>query len=307
VLFASGLVAIFLGPLARFYISPKVKKIPTDFYFREVAQGTGSYVLPTKGFAQVGPVPVQNVTIQKGSVADSTASVAVWDQFTSLVDTQNQHQITYEISRLTLDKKTAVSIDCCGENENRAGSLTALFPIGTQKKTYSFWDFNAKKGYPIEYKNTTTIDGLTVYRFHQRIDPVQINSLKLPGTLVGSADPAVVQYAWEYTSDTDIWVEPVTGGVVKGAQVADQYLADASGTRVLTLAHVDATWDAATVKDAVDKASAQKSQLKLIDSGIPLFGPIAGVLMLVIGLLLIRGSSPPTPVGARVPIAAPAA
>jgi hypothetical protein len=286
-LFSLGLVLIFLAPLARFYVTPRVKKIPTDFYFREVATGTGTYLNPGANFAVVGPVPVQNVTIQKGNPQDSTKTVAVWDQFTSLFDTQNKHEITYAIDRLTLRRKDGVSVNCCGQNVNRTGSLTALFPIGTKKESYDFWDSNAMKGYPAAYAGTTTLDGLSVYRFHQHIPALQIKTINLPGKLVGEPDQAAVHLLWMYTTDTDIYVEPVTGGVVRGVQHADQWLTDLTGVRRLTVAKIDAGWDPATIKDAVDTATAQKKQLQLISTGLPVGAPIVGIILIVLAIWLL--------------------
>ena len=303
VLLTIGLLLVFMAPLAKFYVTPRIKKIPTDFYFREVAEGTASYIDPSKGLALVGPVPVQNVTTQRGDPDLSTDDVAVWDQFSGLFDTQNGHQITVDVDKLTLDRRTAVSVDCCGQNEERTGSLTALFPIGTQKKTYSFWDFNAKQGYDAVYQETTTLEGLTVYRFHQRIDPVQIKTTRLLGTQVGLTETSLVDLTWWYSADTDIWVEPVTGGVVKGSQTAEQWLEDSSGARRLTIAQVDATWNQDTVTRAVHDANQQKTQLQLIQFLLPVYGWIAGIVLFVAGLVLLRRS----PVRARVRAAPPPA
>jgi hypothetical protein len=289
-----GLIAVFLAPLARFYIVPRVKKVPSDFYFREVSDGTGIYLNPAQNFAEVGPVPVRNVTIQKGDVDASTKTVAVWDQFTSLFDVENHHEITYDIDRLTLEKTTAASVNCCGQNERRTGGLTALFPIGTSKdKRYLFWDDNALKLYPMTYQATETIDGLESYRFHQAVAPLQINHLKLPGTLIGEPKAgSSVDLSWWYQGTTDVWVEPVTGGIVKASQVADQWLEDPEGKRVLTVAKIEAGWNPQTVQSAVDTASSQRKQLQLLQNTVPLAAPVAGIVLIVVGLILLGVARP---------------
>jgi DUF3068 family protein len=293
-LLSLGLLGVFLGLFAKFYIVPRVKKIPTDFYFREVSEGTGTYLDPGQDFAQVGPVRVRNVTIQRGDPESSTNAVAAWDQFASTFDVENKHELSYDIDRLTLDRSTAASVNCCGQNERRTGSLTVLFPIGTERKSYPFWDDNAEKGYPAEYKETTTVDGLTVYRFHQSVQPLQINHLGLPGSLFGQPDlgPSV-QLKWMYSGETDIWVEPVTGGIVKASQHADQWLVAPNGKRVLTVATIDAGWDDPTVQAAVDQASDQKSQLQLLQTTLPLAGPIVGIVLIVVAILLLGGIARP--------------
>lgn len=292
VLVALGLLFIFLAPLVRFYAVPRVKKIPTDFYFREVATGVGSYLDPTQDFKVIGPVPIRDVRIQKGDPKASTADVAVWDGFDSLYDARNHHQITYEIDRFTLQRTTAASVNCCGQDENRTGSLTQLFPIGTQKRTYPFWDSVAKKAFPIRFVQTTDLFGTTVWRFHQVVPDTQINTIKLPGKIVGLPDQGVMDLTWWYGGTTDIWVEPRTGGIVKAAQKVQQWFKDQNGVRLLTVADVDAGWNDATVKAAVDKADKQASQLHLLEAVIPIAAPILGVILLAAGLLLLARSTP---------------
>jgi hypothetical protein len=290
-LVALGLILIFLAPVTSFYVVPRVKKIPTDFQNREVAVGVASYLDPSQGFTLVSGVPIRDVRTQKGDVDASTDTVAVWDGFDSLFDVKNHHQITYSINRYTLQRVTAASVKCCGQNIDRGSSLTQLFPIGTEKKTYQFWDDSAKAAFPIHYIATETLDDATVYRFHQTVPAVKIDTLGLPGKLVGeSSNPGVVQLNWMYASETDIWVEPVTGGIVKAGQHAVQWLADqVTGQDRLTVADVDAEWDPPTVQNNVDQALAQKRQLALLETGIPIFGPVIGVVLIVIGLLLARG------------------
>ena len=294
-LFTLGLILVFLAPLAKFYIVPRVKKIPTDFYFKEVATGVGSYLDPSAGFKVVFGVPVRDVRIQKGDPSASTKTVAAWDGFDSLYDTKNRHEISYEIDRFTLDRTTAGSVKCCGENQDRGDALTQLFPIGTEKISYPFWDSTAKASYPARYMDTETLDGATVYRFHQTIPAIQINTLGLPGTLVGdSGNPNVEKLNWMYSDETDLWVEPVTGGIVKASQHALQWLADpTTGQNKLIVADVDAGWDPPTVQAAVDKALSQKRQLDLLQSTIPIGGPIAGIVLVAIALLLLRGTPAP--------------
>jgi DUF3068 family protein len=304
-----GLMLLSLGVLAKAYIVPHVKRIPTDFYFREVSEGTGTYLNPAEGFAQVGPVPVRNVTTQRGDTDASSDDVAVWDQFTSTFDVENNHELTFDIDRLTLQRTTAASVNCCGQNERRTGALTALFPIGTEKRTYSFWDDNAVKAFPIRYMDTTIVDGLSVYRFHQSVPPMQINHLGLPGSAFGEPELGpTLQLSWWYSGETDVWVEPVTGGIVKASQHADQWLEDPDGKRVLTLATIDAGWDGDTVARAVRDATTQRDQLHLLQNTVPVVGPIAGVVLIVVGLLLLRSQRPgrsPHPAGEPAP--APAA
>ena len=287
VLVSVGLLLLFLAPLARWYILPRVKKLPTDYYYRAVSDGTGSYLSPTEGFKVIGPVKLQDVHIVKGDVEGSSRDVAVWDSFDSTFDVENEHQLSISVDRYTFDRKTALSVKCCDQNEDRTGSLTLLFPIGAEKRSYPFWDETAKQAFPMDYQDTEKLAGLTVYHYHQHGGPLIINHQNLPGRLVGSANPTVTA-DWWYVVDTDVWVEPLTGAIIKGSQQADQWFA-LHGERRLTVATTDFTQSDDTVQGIADFVKSHRDQLVVVQTDLPIFGPIIGAVLVLLGLLLISG------------------
>ncbi len=286
-LVALGLVLVFLSPLAAFYITPRVRKLPLDVYDRNVSDGTGTYLNGSK-LVDVGPAKLRDITIIRGDVKGGSPSVAVWDAFDSTIDIQNHHELSYSIDRYTLDRRTGVAVKCCGQNRDRTGSLTLTFPFGTKKRDYWWWDQNSERAYPIRFQGVTKRDGLTVYHFHQHVAPEVINHLTLPGKVVGLPDQPSVKLDWWYTSDTDVLVEPTTGAPVRGSQVADQWLADASGTRRLTIATTDISQNEATVRSLVDYAKGKARLLRLLEFYIPWFGWILGLAVAACGVLLLR-------------------
>jgi hypothetical protein len=294
VLVSVGLLLLFMAPLARWYVLPRVKKLPTDYYYRAVSDGTGSYLSPTAGFKVIGPVKLQDVHIVKGDVEASSRNVAVWDSFDSTFDVENGHQLSISVDRYTFDRVTALSVACCDQNQDRTGSLTLLFPIGAAKHSYPFWDETAKQAFPMDYQDNETLAGLSVYHYHQHGGPLIINHLKLPGKLVGTSD-SQVDLDWWYTVDTDVWVEPLTGAIIKGSQKADQWLA-LGGERKLTIATTDFTQSADTVQGIADFVKPQREQLVVVQSYLPFFGPLAGIAMVALGVVLLaRGRRPPEP------------
>ena len=290
VLVSIGLLLVFLAPLSRLYILPRVKKLPTDYYYRAVSDGTGSYLSPSARFKVIGPVKLQDVHVVKGDVDSSSADVAVWDSFDSTFDVENGHQLSVAVDRYTFDRKTALSVDCCGQNENRTGNLTLLFPIGAEKRSYPFWDSTAGQAFPMDYQGKEELAGLTVYRYHQHGGPIVINHLKLGGKLVGSPEPQV-DLDWWYVVDTDVWVEPLTGAIIKGSQKADQWLA-LGGERKLTIATTDFTQSDATVQGIADFVKPHRDQLVIVQFYLPVFGPFAALALVVTGLLLLARGSP---------------
>jgi Porin PorA len=295
-----GLTVFFLAPLARWYVLPRVKKIPADYTFRAVSVGMGTYLDPSKGFLVVGPVRLQNIHLVKGDVAASTPNVAVWDSFDSTFDVANHHELSYSIDRYTFDRHTALSVRCCGQNENRTGNLTLLMPIGVGKATYPFWDTGSHRAFPLRYRDTTTVLGLRVYRYHQRVAPIQIDSISLPGRLVGEPDRATVDLRWMYTADTDVWAEPTTGAIVQASQHADQWFADATGRRRLTVATTDIGQTPDTVRRIVDLVASQRVKLRVLEVWFPLLGPLVGLLLVATGLVLLPGAAA-EPVRSRSP------
>jgi hypothetical protein len=99
--------------------------------------------------------------------------------------------------------------------------LVLKFPFGTEKKTYQFWDSTLRKAFPIQFKRVTDIKGLKVYVFEQEIpkqEVPQAKPLEVPGSLVDQPgrDSVVVQRTYKNTRT--LWVEPVTGAIIKGQE-----------------------------------------------------------------------------------------
>ncbi|QNE22313.1 DUF3068 domain-containing protein [Kribbella qitaiheensis] len=170
--------------------------------------------------------------------------------------------------------------------------LVLKFPFGTEKKTYRFWDTTTRKAYPIQYKKETKLDGLSVYVFEQQVpkqDLPQAKPLEVPGKLVGELgkDSVVVQRTYQNTRT--LWIEPITGAIIKGQEeqlATFAYNGEDKVTATKVLIHYDDDTVKKNVqggKGAESKEGGYKSkaaQLHLIGFWVPL-------LSLIIGLLLI--------------------
>ncbi|WP_406056290.1 DUF3068 domain-containing protein [Kribbella sp. NBC_00889] len=170
--------------------------------------------------------------------------------------------------------------------------LVLKFPFGTEKKTYPFWDTTLRKAFPIEFKREEPLDGLKVYVFEQEIpkkEVPQAKPLEVPGSLVGDSgkDSVIVQRTYKNTRT--LWVEPVTGAIIKGRE---QQLATIAyeGQDKLTATQVTIEYDAATVAKNVKGATengvaeggyqSKAAQLHLIGFWVPLLSLILGLLLL---------------------------
>jgi hypothetical protein len=290
-----GLFLLFFGLFERFYAYPRLKKAPLDQYSSPVATGTGTYFnrSPDK-LAEVTGAQLMNKRIVRGDVAAGTDEVAVWDSFNSTIDTADQGVITATQERIALDRVTAQSVQCCGENPRHQG-LTLKFPFDTQKATYQFWDGPAQRALPAAFTRTETLNGVDVYRFEQRIGPLDVGDQEIPGTLAGDPDTPSVQTNIVYTNLKTLWVEPTTGIIVKAQQDATQMLETPGGEQVLTLIDAVLTYDQATVEQNADDAASGANRLRLLGTILPIAALLLGLISVAAGLVLLR-----SPEGRRV-------
>jgi hypothetical protein len=290
-----GLFLLFFGLFERFYAYPRLKKAPLDQYSSPVATGTGTYFnrSPDK-LAEVNGAQLMNKRIVRGDVAAGTDEVAVWDSFNSTIDTADQGVITATQERIALDRVTAQSVQCCGENPRHQG-LTLKFPFDTRKTTYQFWDGPAQRALPAAFTRTETLNGVDVYRFEQRIGPLDVGDQEIPGSLAGDPDTPSVQTDIVYSNLKTLWVEPTTGIIVKAQQDVTQVLETPGGEQVLTLIDAVLTYDEATVEQNADDAASGANRLRLLGTILPIAALLLGLISVTAGLVLLR-----SPEGRRV-------
>jgi hypothetical protein len=290
-----GLFLLFFGLFARVYTYPRLKKAPLDQYSEPVATGTGTYFnrSPDK-LTEVTGAQLKNVRVVRGDVGAGSDEVAVWDSFNSTVDTADNGVISATQERIALDRVTAQSVQCCGENPRHQG-LTLKFPFDTKQTTYQFWDGPAQRALPAAFTRIETIDGVDVYRFEQRINRLDIGDQEIPGTVAGDPDTPSVQTDIIYSNTKTLWVEPATGIIVKAQQDVTQVLETPGGEQVLTLVDAVLTYDEATVSNNADDAAAGARQLRLLGTILPAVALLLGLVALAAGLVLLR-----TPEGRRV-------
>jgi len=290
-----GLFLLFFGLVERGYAYPRLRKAPLDQYSKPVATGTGSYFnrSPDK-LREITGAQLKNVRTVRGDIKAGTDEVAVWDSFNSTVDTADQGVITATQERIALDRVTGQSVQCCGENPRHQG-LTLKFPFGTEKTTYQFWDGPAQRALPAAFTREERINGVTVYRFEQRIDQLDIGDQAIPGTLAGDPATPSVQTDVVYSNVKTLWVEPATGIIVKAQQDVTQVLRTQGGEEVLTLIDAVLTYDQATVDANADDAASGANSLRLFGTILPLAALGLGLVALAAGLVLLR-----SPEGRRV-------
>ena len=60
------------------------------------------------------------------------------------------------------------------------------FPFDTEKKSYDVWDGPTRRGLEATYEGEESIEGTSVYKFVQVIEPTVIDTRDVPGSVFGS-------------------------------------------------------------------------------------------------------------------------
>jgi Porin PorA len=284
-----GLTFIFLALFFRVYAKTRIEKAPYDIDQTTIAEGHGEYFSPTR-LTLVGPTRMENIQVEKGIPEQSTEKVAVISITQRTVDLQatGNPDVSFQRDIYAFDRRSGVAVHCCGESP-RAEGQTLKFPFGVDKSVaYPLYDSTAHKAFPAKFVRTEDVDGLESFVFVSEVPPTSLGSLDLPGSLAGHPELGSVTTQHMYSATTTVWVEPTTGAILRGGQHATQWAEDATGARVQVLANTDFLYSPASVQRTVDKVSSKISQLKIVTTWVPIFGPIAGLILVAVGLLLMR-------------------
>ncbi|WBQ02378.1 DUF3068 domain-containing protein [Kribbella sp. CA-293567] len=221
--------------------------------------------------------------VQERVVLDAHTGEAVrWD------DKETGEYIT-----TTLNKADRQTLDNGGSDFFRGHEgLVLKFPFGTEKKEYKFWDTTTRKAFPVKFEAEDELYGLKVYKFVQEVPKqklLQATQLQVPGKLVGEPAQAAVAVDRTYQNTRTLWIEPVTGAIIKGEEKQLASLEVDDEPR-LTATEVTIAYDDATVKKNVEGAEengvqeggyqAKAAQLNLIGFWVPLLSLIIGLLLL---------------------------
>lgn len=278
-----GFMLIFLGPMMRFYTTPRVEKAPLDTYDKTNAIGAGRYF--DQGLLQVvGPHDLRNTSVYRGDVEAGSKSVVVFDHFESTKDLVTGQLIDIVRSRVAMDRVTGEAVNCCGAEHQNGNTLK--LPFHTQRTSYQFWDGTMNRAAPLKYVRDDRVAGLEVYVFEQDIPNTAIDTITIPGSLADRPENENVTATMYYTAQTMVWVEPETGAIVSGSQHAVRWLTD--GDRFLfPVADTNLRLDQESVEHTASRIRSQIAQLHLVRFWIPIFGPVLGLVLAIIGLLFL--------------------
>jgi hypothetical protein len=316
-----GLVAIGLGvfllvlaPLSKWVVAPRVQVAPLgctdtsaicqDRVNLSPSTGTATTLFDPATLSELSNVPLTAMERVRADVPASHGdnNLTVYDE-SQTVNRGDGTLVAADTMRIPFNGTTSQMISCCNGNVDGtaivdySGINPLKFGFDVQQKTYLYFDRTINKATAMVFQDAETIDGVSVYKFVQTIQPTRIGTLEVPGNLIGSVAASV--FAPEYYSNIrTVWVEPATGVIVKGSEQQKETLRDITGADKLTLIEATLGFTDANVKASADAASKAASQLGLIKTTIPIVGLILGLILLILGFVLVLGG--------RRPVTAPA-
>ncbi|MEV6302347.1 DUF3068 domain-containing protein [Actinoplanes sp. NPDC051861] len=318
--FGLGILCVLLAGALAWIIVPSQRKVPLDLVPPDVVvEG------PNASFVQAKSLPdgtlqvvVENAGLRTttgikpdfaaaaeltGDLADNTL---IWNVYHATDRTDTGEAINRSESRVALDRVSGAAVPWEGQCHNETKEDPAqniactpgnvqfegqlyLFPFGTEKTTYQYWDSALEDALPIEYEAEENFHGLPAYRFVQQV-PQQVIEMdeQTLDVLLGFLAPGATTATVNYQATRTLWVEPETGAIIGYREQQHRELLPNAGGPVVIF-DADLQYDEATLDAVHDQAASGRTQLLLLGFWLPLGLALLGVLLAVAGYLIARG------------------
>jgi hypothetical protein len=307
----AGLIALGLGAfllvsalMLKVYAYPALAKVPLDQYSKSVSQGQNMeafYVSSLETKSGLTLTSTRFVKADQAAEKKQGGNVAVWDSFVRSTD-QDGTVLSAGLQRVAMDRTTGEAVQCCNTynaaSEDPADQTATTYkgmifkmPFNAQKKTYQWWDNTLLKTVDAKFVRTEDLFGTGVYVYRMVIPATPYAQQEIPAKLAG--DPTAtgnVTVDRVYENTRTLWVEPNTGIVVKGEELLNTRF-QKDGEDVVTLQKGTIGYDDKTVKANAEDAGGKGSSLHLVRSILPLTFLILGVILILAGFLVVRGST----------------
>jgi len=229
----------------------------------------------------------------KGNAAAGSSSTAVWNQFIYVYDQTNKLPVQTITRTFAFDRRTAQLINCCGANVSGDSSIQQhgyvgyVLPIGTKKQTYDVFDTNLNRAVPFTFTGIGEAGGTQAYKFTVNVAPTQNGTQTVPGSLVNSSAASVTLPQF-YEVHSTYWIDPVTGALLNVTQNEKLTLRNPDGSTALSLLNANLAATQASIDGLVAIDNDQLSKASLVGTLLPLLAGVAGLLLLIIGIVLFR-------------------
>jgi DUF3068 family protein len=333
VLFGLGLLCVVAAAALAWLIVPGLRQYPFDLKPPDVVVNAPNATFVS---ARLLPDGTPKVGVEHGTLrnttgikpdfkaaADLTGSLAdktlIWNVYQATDWVEQNVPINRAEGRIALDRKSGAAVGWKGQCYNDvkidkpdasvcepgniayAGQLY-LFPFGTEKKTYQYFDGTLEKALPMQYRGTEKVAGLNTYVFQQTVprQDLDVDAETMAG-LIGAVAPGAKSATMDYQAARTLWVEPMTGAIVAYREEQHRRLVPA-GADSIPILDASFQYDKATSDAILGQTRDGRSQLLLYGRTLPIVLLIAGLLAAVAGLLIARrAAAPGAPAAHRAP------
>jgi hypothetical protein len=264
--------------LVLLWVPGQVKKTLLNVDSLTTLTGDASYLGSDRA-----PVKATSHTVTDGDA--SSSSTAVFQTFTCLMwnkDGSAPNCVSAEGDDSTLinastdafatDRKTGLALSdqekYLGANASPHDGLVNKFPFGAEQKTYPFWDGILKRAVDAAFVGEEDVNGLATNKYQIKItDEAAEISSGVQGT---------------YSNDKTMWVDPMTGSIIKQTEVQKRVLPDGTAALDMQLAFTDEQ-----IQANVDDAKANGGKLGLVGK-LPWIAGLLGLIAAGLGMMLGR-------------------
>jgi hypothetical protein len=293
-----GVFLIVAAALARIYAYPALAKVPAGYHSTTHLEAIGAQIFNSDPEVLAPETHDLVITSNTSEVVDADIADGdvVWTVNTT-VDKADGGNFQLSTEQLAFDEVSGAGVDCddCWVEGSDGTTVTRIptnaegqvykFPFHTEKKTYDVWDGETEEATPATFEGEEEIQGLSVYKFVQVIEPTVVETRDVPGSVFGS-DEATVSADMEYSMTRTFMVEPVTGAPVDRVEERTQELVY-DGTRVPAFVGTVQYTDA-QVEDNVDAVSTKAALFGGLRFLFPLILFLLGAVLLGAGLVVNR-------------------
>jgi hypothetical protein len=294
-----GVFLIVAAVLVRAYAYPTLTKVPANYESVTELEANGAQVFNSD--PKVLKTETTDLDITARTVADSGADapddVAVWVTSTTLTRADGT-VFQQQRERTAFDASTGEAVDCAKcepwveldedlQKPVERNGQTLKFPFGTEKKDYLVWDGTLGKATPARFEGEEKIDGLTVYKFVQTIEPQSVEVREVPGVVFGSERAAVLADMF-YAMTRTYYIEPHTGSPINRVEERQQELRYEDVVVPAFTGTVQYTEE--QVSKSVEDTRSKATMLAGAKLLFPLVMGLLGLLLLGLGLVMNRSA-----------------
>jgi Porin PorA len=281
ILIAVGVFCLLLAVGLRFYAPSRAEKTPLNLNITLVSTGPASILNPTTG--QVEQANLIATRFVRTDSAKSNSKVTVVQETLCIIrdvdnppscgtDNKDPRTLSITLDRVAADRKTGESVNDPKYGENIDGDVNAKhvglsykWPFHAKKQTYKFYDPISRQAPDAKYIGTEKLAGLNLYKYQADITNID---LPLPGLNI----PA------KYSDSRTVWIDPVTGVIVKGTEHQVRTMTDGSPALDTTL-----TFNQAAINYQAKQAKDGRHKITMLTVVAPLVALVLGIALLIAG------------------------